>query len=264
MTTEIYYFTGTGNSLNIAKSIEDKLKDCELIPIAKIWQKESLMSTSDKVGFVFPLYYSGLPKIVYDFISKIDVRKSNYFFAVIATGGDITALLPLQQINNILKSKERTLSTGLVITMPNNYIIGYDIHSELRQKEFFEKAQKQIEEISEIIANKGNNLTQEIFEKNLSRAERFNGNFRKVVNEGDKAFYAEESCTSCGVCEEICPVSNIELIDGKPTWLHKCQQCLACINFCPEKSIQFGTQTKKTQRYHHPDITLKEIINQKG
>lgn len=262
MATEIYFFTGTGNSLKIAKSIGEELNDCELIPIAKIWQKENLASTCDKVGFIFPLYYSGTPKIVYDFISKIDLSKSNYFFTVVTSAGDITEL-PLQQVNNILKVKDKTLSAGLLINMPNNYIIGYDVHSEQRQKQFFEKAKKQVEEISEIIKNKRSNLNQGTFEKNLSRAERFNENFRKNVNEGDKAFYAEENCTGCGICEDLCPVNNIELVEGKPHWLHKCQQCLACINFCPEKSIQFGTQTVKTQRYHHPDITLKEIINQK-
>ncbi len=53
------------------------------------------------------------------------------------------------------------------------------------------------------------------------------------------------------------------LTDGIPQWQHKCQHCLACINFCPENSIQFGEKTLKTGRYHHPEIKLKEIINQK-
>ncbi|MHA2473730.1 MAG: EFR1 family ferrodoxin, partial [Promethearchaeota archaeon] len=88
--TTIYYFTGTGNSLTIAKSLEEHIENCELIPIAKLWQVKNIKSTSEKIGFVFPLYYSGLPKIVFDFISKIDLGKSDYFFSVVTSGGDVT------------------------------------------------------------------------------------------------------------------------------------------------------------------------------
>ncbi|KKN39208.1 hypothetical protein LCGC14_0745920, partial [marine sediment metagenome] len=75
--------------------------------------------------------------------------------------------------------------------------------------------------------------------------------------------YADDNCTNCGICKDVCPVNNIILIDGRPQWQHRCQQCLACINFCPEKSIQFGSQTLKTQRYHNPEITIKDIKAQK-
>jgi len=64
MKTTIYYFTGTGNSLNIAKNLSEKLDKCELVPIAKVWEDDHLASSAEKVGFIFPLYYAGLPKIV--------------------------------------------------------------------------------------------------------------------------------------------------------------------------------------------------------
>jgi len=265
MDTTVYFFTGTGNSLKVAKDIAEKLGACELIPIAKIWQRENLESTSDNIGFIFPLYYSGLPKIVYDFIEKIDLTKSEYFFAVVTSAGDITEL-PLQQIEKLLKPKPKakSLNAGFMINMPNNYIIGYDIHSEKRQKEFFEREKAQVEKIAEIIKKKEDNLNQDFFKKDLIKAERFNAKFREDVNEGDKNFYADDNCSNCGICEQVCPVNNIILVDGVPQWQHRCQQCLACINFCPERSIQFGKGTLKTQRYHHPNIKMQEIINQKS
>ena len=96
MKVTIYFFTGTGNSLKIAKDLAEKLKDSELIPIAKVWQMENLISTSEKVGFIFPLYYFGLPKIIHEFVNKLDLSESNYIFTVITSAGDINEL-PLQQ-----------------------------------------------------------------------------------------------------------------------------------------------------------------------
>jgi ferredoxin len=263
MLATIYYFTGTGNSLKIAKDLSNKLKECELIPIAKVWEDVQLFSSTEKVGFIFPLYYAGLPKIVYDFLSRIDLSKSNYFFIVVTYAGDINTT-PLLQVETILNTKSKSLNAGFYVLMPNNYILGYDVHSEARQNEFFEEANKKIETIHTIVSNKENNLGKEIFEKRRIKSEKFNKTFRESVHESDKSLFAEDTCTSCGICVEICPVNNIKLEEGIPQWQHKCQQCLACINFCPEKCIQFGDKTLKTQRYNHPEITVKDLINQKN
>ena len=262
MKTTIYYFSGTGNSLKIARDIAEKLEKCELVPIAKVWEEDHLSSSTEKVGFVFPLYWGGLPKIVYDFLSKIELAKSNYFFAVITYAGDFSST-PLQQIETILNTKSKTLSAGFNIVMPNNYIIRYDVHSEARQKEFFEEAIKNIETIHKTVEKNERNLGKDIFEVILIDYLKFNKSFRDNVYGYDKSFYIEDTCTSCGICVKVCPVNNITLEEDIPQWQHKCQQCLACINFFPEKAIQFGTKSLEIGRYHHPEITVQDIMNQK-
>ncbi|MHA2180549.1 MAG: EFR1 family ferrodoxin [Promethearchaeota archaeon] len=262
METTIYYFTGTGNSLKAAKDLCEKLNGCELIPIANFWEIEDLNSTSEKIGFFFPLYYSGLPKIVLDFVKELNVSKSNYFFAGVTSAEDLN-VYPFQQLEKILKTKGKRLNAGLLINMPNNYIIGYDVTSEKQQMDFFEKAKKAISEFSELVNNGKDNLDRTVFKKDVGRSEKVNDWFQTEVNNLDKSFHVDDSCTSCGVCKEVCPVKNIILTDGIPKWQHKCQHCLACINFCPEKSIQYEEKTLKTGRYHHPEIKLKEIIDQK-
>ena len=119
-----------------------------------MWKNKHLKTTGEKVGFIFPLYYSGLPKIVYDFAEKINLNSADYFFAVVVSGGDVSALLPLQQLERFLTSKSKRLNAGFLITMPNNYIIGYDIHSEQQQKKFFESANEKVETILEIVETK--------------------------------------------------------------------------------------------------------------
>jgi ferredoxin/flavodoxin len=264
MKTTIYFFTGTGNSLKIARGISEKLEDCKLVPIAKIWEEENLTATSEKVGFIFPLYYSGLPKIVHDFVNKIDLSKSRYFFTVVVSAGGTTEF-PFQQLERILNTKAKKLNLGYIIVMPTNYIIAYETHSEDHQNLLFKKAFEQVEVISDKIKDEGNNIDPDILKREflIYDGKYQTEKFREKVNVRDKSFYIDDNCNTCGICEEVCPVNNIILVEGKPQWQHKCQLCLACINYCPEKAIQFGDQSKRTQRYHHPEITVQDIKAQK-
>jgi len=76
----------------------------------------------------------------------------------------------------------------------------------------------------------------------------------------DKKFFADGRCDSCGICAKVCPVDNIKMLKGKPSWNHKCQQCMACLHWCPKEAIQYGKMTRGRRRYHHPLIKLNEII----
>ena len=104
MSKIIYYFTGTGNSLKVAKDLAEKLQECEMVPMAKVWQESQLTARSKKVGFIFPMYYWGLPKIVYDFIEKINLDEANYIFAIITRDGEEDGVA-LVQLDNLLTAK---------------------------------------------------------------------------------------------------------------------------------------------------------------
>jgi MinD superfamily P-loop ATPase len=41
------------------------------------------------------------------------------------------------------------------------------------------------------------------------------------------------------MCQSVCPVNNVKICNGRPKWLHKCELCMACINYCPQKTIQW-------------------------
>ena len=38
------------------------------------------------------------------------------------------------------------------------------------------------------------------------------------------------------------------------------EQCLACIQWCPQEAIQFGKKTPRYKRYHHPEVTVREML----
>ncbi|MGZ7067312.1 MAG: hypothetical protein ACXVHT_03350, partial [Methanobacterium sp.] len=61
MGTEIYYFSGTGNSLHVAKELQKRIPKTKLIPIVSLLNKENIEIISDTVGFVFPIHLAMAP-----------------------------------------------------------------------------------------------------------------------------------------------------------------------------------------------------------
>ncbi|MCF2702640.1 4Fe-4S binding protein [Enterocloster clostridioformis] len=59
----------------------------------------------------------------------------------------------------------------------------------------------------------------------------------------------------------ICPAKNIEIINGFPSFQHRCQQCMACIQLCPQNAINYKNKTQKRQRYHNPNISIQDLIH---
>jgi ferredoxin/flavodoxin len=262
MKTTIFYFSGTGNSLKVAIDLCDALDDCVMIPMVKDWGKETVVANSEKVGFIFPMHYWGLPRVVYDFIYKLNLDKVKYIFTVISRASDVDGIAFLQ-IEELLNKKGKHLNAGYFIEMPANFIIGEDIYSKEEQEECFKEEEIQVNKIANDVIAKKANIEIDLTKKKRS-FEKTNKAFRDNVFESDKFFYADETCNSCGICEKVCPLRNIKIIEGKPQWQHQCVQCLACIHYCPEGSIQYGDKTIERGRYHHPEITVKDMIGQKS
>ena len=61
---------------------------------------------------------------------------------------------------------------------------------------------------------------------------------RKVLA---RLYIADDSCTSCRLCADICPASAIVMKDSRPFWTSSCSACNRCINLCPSASIQTST-----------------------
>ena len=258
MSTTIYYFSGTGNSLKVARSISESIEDCKLIPIAQEFNKNSIKCNSNSVGFVFPIYFSGLPQIVYKFIKKLELDKTEYIFAIITRGVSIRGAA-FYQIKKLLKEKSIVPSAIYFITMVANNITKYNIPTPKKEQKINERANIKIEEITRLIKNQETSRNRIIPFPIFSI---MNKNFRKRVNKSDKEFRVNNDCNSCAICAKVCPVKNIILVNGKPKWNQRCQGCLSCIHLCPQKAIQFGKSTEKRSRYHHKDITIKDIIKQ--
>jgi ferredoxin len=254
--TKIFYFTGSGNSLHIARDLSSALGNTELIPIATAINNP-IDLTGDRIGIVFPIFWWSLPLVVADFISKIATDK--YVFAV-ATYSIMPGSV-LNQAQGMLHSNNTKLSAGFCIAMPESAIFAADAFSVAKQKKRFLEANKRIREIAEIIKQENEHrIETSIFFINWIFSDVVGKYFAQKIKDSDTAFWVDKKCNSCGICEKICPVRNIEIIDGYPKWQHTCEQCMACIQWCPQEAIQIGKKTLKRTRYSNPHIKLQDMI----
>ncbi|WP_455542868.1 EFR1 family ferrodoxin [Intestinibacter sp.] len=252
----IYYFTGTGNSLQIAYDLSKEIGNSK---VCKITEYDGEMIDGDTIGIVFPVYNWGMPLIIGDFIKKLNCKKDTYIYAVTNFGG-----LPgktLDQCRDVLKNKGLELSSGYLIKMPGNYIIGYGAKSKQEQEKLFRAEQDKIKYIGECVRNKQHSKI-EIKHTFIDRV--FTNYFYKdVVNfkTHDKDFSVADDCTGCGLCQKRCPVGNIEMKGKKPVWKHNCEFCFGCIQSCPKHAINYLDKTQGREQYLNPNINLQQLNN---
>ena len=262
MENTIFYFTGTGNSLQITKYIAANLQNCEMLSISKNINIIKNMRLKGTVGFVFPVYYCGLPQIVREALTNINLDTVDYIFTVAAygsTGGNGGCI---SMPRKILSQKRKKLDASFYIKTVDNFILwSWDIPSAKKHVVLHERAKEKASEIAGIINNKQKHSDKSIMEYIGPIVFRYN-RFVKTVNTDDKSFYATPDCAACGLCEKVCPTQNIKMNCDKPNWKsEKCQRCLSCLHLCPRKAIEYGEATKKKTRYKNPYISLDEFTN---
>jgi ferredoxin/flavodoxin len=254
----IFYFSGTGNSLKLARDIAGTIGNTDIV-----FMEDGFPANQhyDRVGFVFPCYAGGAPKIVLDFIHRLNLKAispSAYFFVVVscnAWGGNSAHM-----INSLLVKKGFHLHYANAVPTVGNYIAKY--HPE---KSFIDNSLERTLQEANI---KSAEIAGAIREKKILSPEKWS--LRKAVfyKAGNvyfrimaKKLAITDKCINCGVCVKICPANNICAGKGKPVFRNKnCAQCMACLQWCPQKAIECGDLTAARNRYHHPDISLQDMI----
>jgi ferredoxin len=252
MNNIVFFFSGTGNSLKVAKDISKELENCEIVSMAK---SPNLTKQYDSIGFVYPTYFWGLPKKVIEFIKNINLEnnKKAYFYAITTYGGSVgNAVYQLYEL--LLKKHNIKLNYGQKLQMFSNYVIIYDMSKKIN--EITEKSNEKLIPIINSIKMKKNNRVNKL----TKIFEFINKDFIKKVSNMDKDYTVSDNCTGCTICEKVCPVKNIEMINNKPQYKHHCENCVACIQFCPQKAINYKNATQNRRRYTNPEINYMELF----
>ena len=249
----VFYFSGTGNCLNAAKTIAKALGNAEIVSMAQPG-KYNVTKQYDTIGFVYPTYFWGLPKKVIDFIEHINIinNKNTYYYSIAAYGGSAgNAVYQLYEL--LLNRHGIKINYGQKLQMFSNYVILYDMSEKM--DEITKKSNEALVPIIDSIKTRKNNKINK-----LTKIFGFiNKGFIKKVAGMDKDFTVNANCTGCGICKAVCPVKNIEMINNRPQYNRHCEQCIACIQFCPQKAINYKNATQNRRRYTHPEINYREL-----
>jgi ferredoxin len=256
MKTDLFYYTGTGNSLWTARMLAKEMGNAKIIPISNP-SGNPIVSGAEAIGMIFPVHIWGLPRRIIAFVDALEGKESCYYFAVAVNAGQVAATLV--QLKKRMQNRGLSLSAGFELVMPSNYIPWGGPGPEEAQRRQFEVARNKIGMIAAACAAREKRpvekgpLWQNLFFTGLNRL-----SFTHVPTM-DRSFWVDEKCNGCGICKSICQSGNINLAGDRPAWLHHCEQCLACIQWCPREAIQFGKRTSRYKRYHHPEITLRDM-----
>ena len=287
MTTRIYYFSATGNCLAVARQIANDI-GADIVSIAKLDPTERIRIEHERIGLVFPAYLSpvlGVPLIVERFISRLDGLQAAEIFAVCTCGGYevANALAPLERIRKLIRACGGTLFSAYSVRLPLNNLdyehIPIPINSDIPK--IIENARRKTAQISKHILQ--GKETRFVLAKRIARRliaviyALLRGMVMKALREKakenaddlrsaeyylpltDRSILVRENCIGCGICAKVCPAQNIALQDGKPAFLHRCEACFACDEWCPCGAIQHWSRGEGV-KYHYPTIQLPDLL----
>ena len=244
----ILYFSGTGNSKYVAKRITDALGD-EIVNLnARIKASDtSPVETDERLIIVTPTYAWRIPRVVRDWLRKTELRGAKRSWFVMTCGSEIGNA---DRYNRDLCTEKGLACMGTAqIVMPENYIAMFSAPQADKARQIVAKAEPSIDRaIAAIQRNQPfaparNNL----YDRFMSGP--VNPIFYKFFVKAD-AFTVSDACIGCGQCAKRCPMNNVTLKDGKPSWGKNCTHCMACICYCPVSAIEYGKKSVGQPRYH--------------
>jgi ferredoxin len=269
MDAVIYVFSGTGNTLVLARELA-RLCGARVVPIAQC-TGQGVRPDAPLVGIVFPTYFSDLPPIVEEFARSLRGLEGSFLFAVATYGGG--AGDSFRSLQAALSGNGARLDAWFGIHMQQNA---------------FRKPWEKYNAIEKIAFKKAGVIARRVTRRIPGTAfggrikdmllgllrERFRLAYRRSLSalsglpEGsppadllrgsDRSYSVTENCDGCGLCARTCPVRNIRMEGGRPVWGGRCEACLACRSWCPHRAIAGGV-AKAGYFYTNPRVTAADI-----
>lgn len=247
----VFYFTGTGNSLYVAKQIEKKP-----VSIPQVIHKDNLNFSAESIGIVSPVYGHEVPPMVRDFMKKA-VFNTNYFYMILTYGNRHGGAAELAE--KLCDECGIKVSYINVIMMADNWLPSFDMNE---QKKADKNADENLSVILEDLKVRKKMISPVTDVDRTAHRQFLDRMSQMPANAWQHLLKVTENCIGCGVCEKVCPTASIKVTNGKALHISEnCQTCLACAHACPQKAIQLTIPEKNPNaRYRNEHITLQEII----
>lgn len=247
----IYYFSGTGNALQVSRWIKDlsieKSIECELFDIS-ITDISSMIRPSNNtlIIFISPIHGFNYPPIMLNFLFKFPKGNNEVLLMNTRAGMRIGKIatpgltgIAFYYAGIILRAKGYHIRGVLPVDMPSNWI---SVHPGLNTYTilFLHRKMKErvIKGMSRILVGKKYfrapiESVLDIAVMPISLGYYFVGRFIFA-----KTYFSSSACNDCDLCVEGCPVHAITKVDGRPYWTFKCESCMKCMSNCPKQAIE--------------------------
>ena len=250
----IFYFTGTGNSLYVAKKLDD-----DRLSIPNHIHDEKKEYESDRIGIVCPVNGHEMPELVKQFIQQAAFH-TDYFYVVLTYGMIHGGAAELA--DEYLKKCGIEADYINTIMMLDNYLPAFDMNEQLAI-DSAKKVDEHIEVIKADIDMK-KHWKQEVTAQDRQWHQKYLA-MRKEnpIDVKHGIFRVLDYCIGCGICMRVCPTGSIQVKNQHAQYVDtsNCQMCLACVQHCPENAIRLTIPEKNPNaRYHNSNIRLSEIV----
>ena len=247
----VYYFSGTGNSENVARWLadvaRDKGMDVQLNNIAKIDRMNIPSPASgDLVAFVSPIHGFNYPPVMLNFLLRFPKGQNNVLLlntrAGMLIGKWITPGLTgiaFYFSAIIMKLKGYSIRSMFPVDLPSNWISVHPGLNDRTVKYLHERNREKVDRFARKVLDGGSDfrgvreIVQDLLISPISLGYFFIGRFFFA-----KTYYASADCDNCGLCIKSCPVKAIKTADNRPFWTFKCESCMRCMSNCPKRAIE--------------------------
>lgn len=253
----IFYFSATGNCKYVANKLAEVTGETtvSITECLKVQNVTFEIKDGERIGFVTPTYFWGLPIVVVDFLEQINLISTgkHYVYHVLTYG---TTTGPAHQImSGYLAKKGLPLDGKFSIRMVDTWTPIFNLTDQEKNKEITDAAEIPLADVADKVKR---NIAGDFNKRKLPEISSAFWIFQNKYGRKTKKFYVEDSCISCGLCSKICPVGAIHMQDGRPVWSkEQCALCLGCLHRCPNFAIQYGRRTKKHGQFVNPNVKLK-------
>lgn len=152
----LFYFSGLGNSRYVAEKLTLEGERLFFIPeMERNRCYRFVLNQGERLGFVFPVYSWRAPRIVSEFVEKMQIEGNPEYTFFVATCGDDSGKTE-QYFRKDLQEKGLKLDAAIAIQMPNTYVNlpGMDVDPDEIATEKLRKAQMRIAEIRTLLERK--------------------------------------------------------------------------------------------------------------
>ncbi len=256
-TIHIYCFSGTGNTLLVAKAMKEVFVEegynVEIIKMEKA--SPSSVRTDVIIGLAFPVAVQGTFPLVWEFVKNMpETNKSTPIFMVDTLEGFSGGVVgPMRRI---VERKGYMPVGAEEIIMPSNLFNEKLSDEEIKRKreEGIRKAKDYAKRLLEGKTSWGRVPVLPDLLSFMSRSRKL---FRRM-NDIFPIKVKYDKCTFCGICEKICPEKNI-MVDNENRIIKRdknCIYCMRCVEFCPTEAIY----VKGMKRRKINSVRLNEIM----